>query len=66
MEPNERLSAWLKAANMTQAEMARKCGYDRGNFHRLLNGKLRPSLHLAFAIERETKGAVPADAWVRQ
>jgi len=44
--------------------MARRCEYDRSNFHRLLSGKLMPSLALAARIERETNGAIPAVAWV--
>ena len=63
MTPHNKLSAWLAAANVSQAEMARRCDYDRSNFHRLLSGKLTPSLALAARIERETKGAVPAIAW---
>jgi len=63
MAPHNKLSAWLSAANISQAEMARRCGYDRSNFHRLLAGKLMPSLALAARIERETKGDVPAVMW---
>ena len=58
MEPHNRLAAWLQAENISQAEMARRCDYDRSNFHRLLSGKLSPSLPLAARIERETGGAV--------
>lgn len=46
--------------------MARRCSYNRGNFHRLLKGKFRPSLDLAVRIERETGGAIPASAWTEQ
>src|SRR5687768_17381028 len=63
MAPHNKLSAWLAAANVSQAEMARRCEYDRSNFHRLLSGKLMPSLALAARIERETNGAIPAVAW---
>ena len=63
MEPNERLKSWLDAAKISQAEMARRCGYDRHNFHHVLNGKLKPTLTLAVAIERETSGAIPVSAW---
>jgi aspartate carbamoyltransferase catalytic subunit len=63
MEPHNRLAAWLQAENISQAEMARRCEYDRSNFHRLLSGKLSPSLPLAARIERETNGAIPAVAW---
>jgi transcriptional regulator with XRE-family HTH domain len=63
MEPHNKLAALLRAENISQAEMARRCGYDRSNFHRLLSGKLSPSLTLAARIERETNGAIPAVAW---
>jgi aspartate carbamoyltransferase catalytic subunit len=63
MTAHSRLSAWLRAENISQAEMARRCEYDRSNFHRLLAGNLSPSLALAARIERETNGAIPAVAW---
>ena len=63
MAPHDKLSAWLQAQNISQAEMARRCEYDRSNFHRLLSGKLSPSLVLAARIERETNGAIPAVSW---
>jgi aspartate carbamoyltransferase catalytic subunit len=63
MAPHNRLTAWLRSENISQAEMARRCEYDRSNFHRLLSGKLSPSLTLAARIERETNGAIPAVAW---
>jgi len=63
MEPNTRLSSWIVAAGITNAEMARRCEYDRSNFHRVLKGEVAPSLNLAARIERETGGAIPAAAW---
>lgn len=63
MAPHERLKSWLSAAKVSQAEMARRCDYDRSNFHRVLGGSLTPSLGLAARIERETGGAIPAVAW---
>ena len=66
MSANLRLKAWLKAAQVSQAEMARRCDYDRSNFHRVLGGTLTPSLLLAANIERETAGVIPATAWVEQ
>ena len=66
MEPSERLLAYIKAANITKAEMARRCGYDAGNFHRVVHGNSRPSLPMAAAIERETGGLVKAVSWVER
>jgi transcriptional regulator with XRE-family HTH domain len=63
MDTHNRLKSWLDASSITQAELARRLEYDKGNMHRILNGRLRPTLDLAFRIERETGGAIPASAW---
>jgi hypothetical protein len=63
MAPHERLKSWLTAAKVKPAEMARRCEYDRSNFHRLLTGSLTPSLTLAARIERETGGVIAAVDW---
>ena len=64
MDTHHRLVAWLKAAGITVAEFARRCEYDPSNTHKLLKGQIRPTLEMAFRIERVTGGAVPASAWV--
>jgi hypothetical protein len=63
MAPHERLKSWLAAAKIKPAEMARRCEYDRSNFHRVLAGSLTPSLPLAARIERETAGVIAAVDW---
>ena len=63
MSTHNRLKSWLEAASISQAELARRLEYDKGNMHRVLNGRLRPTLALAFKIERETDGVIPASAW---
>jgi DNA-binding XRE family transcriptional regulator len=63
MKPNERLQSWLGAAKMSQAELARRCEYDRSNMHRVLVGRLKPSLTLAAKIELVTKGIISANDW---
>ncbi len=63
MTPVDRLKAWISAAHINNAEAARRSGYDRGNFHRLLNGKLKPSLERAHQIDEMTGGAVPMSSW---
>lgn len=65
MEPNERLKSWIAAAKISNAEMARRVQYDKANFHRILNGDLRPTIDLALRIERETGGTIPMAAWAR-
>jgi transcriptional regulator with XRE-family HTH domain len=63
MSPHETLKKWLKDREIAAAAFARLVGYDRSNFHRLLNGKLRPTLDLAHRIDRETAGKVPMSSW---
>lgn len=63
MEPHDRLKSWIVAAKISKAEMARRVEYDKANFHRILEGALRPSIDLAFRIERETGGTIPMTAW---
>lgn len=58
------LQSWLEANSVTAAEMARRCEYDPSNMSKLLKGTLRPTLEMAFKIERATDGAVPASSWV--
>lgn len=60
------IAAYLKSHELTQAEFARRVGCDRSNFHRIINGRMKPSLDLAVAIERETGGVVTAASWVEQ
>jgi len=66
MEPHDRLKSWIAAAKIPNAEMARRVSCDKGNFHRILNGKLRPSLDMALRIERETAGLIPMSAWAKE
>lgn len=64
MDPRASLKSWLETNDVTAAEFARRLGYDRSNFHRLLNSStFWPTLDLAHAIERETAGAVPLASW---
>lgn len=59
------LKKWLEANQVRAADMARACEYDPSNFSKVLRGKVTPGLQLAVRIEAETKGAVPAAAWVQ-
>lgn len=65
METHLRLRSWLDAANIIPAEMARRVGWHRGNFHKILTGQRIPPLIIAARIERETGGAILASAWVK-
>lgn len=64
MAPNELLKKWIAASEISNAEAARRAGYDRANFHRILQGSSRPSMTLAHRIEVMTEGKVPMSAWV--
>lgn len=63
MAPNEALRNWIASEGISHAEAARRAGYDRSNFHRLLAGRLKPNIDLAHAIEEMSGGAVPMAAW---
>lgn len=55
-----RLRAWMKDEGLTQAKVAERLGVSQGAVSQLLNGTTAtPSLPLAQALERETKGWRP-------
>jgi len=64
METHIRLQDWLDANSVRQSALADRCGYDRGNFNRILRGTATPTLQLAVLIERETGGIIKAVEWV--
>lgn len=64
MAPNEKLKAWIADENISNAEAARRAGYDRSNFHRIIEGRSKPSLELAHQIDAMTAGRVPMSDWV--
>jgi transcriptional regulator with XRE-family HTH domain len=58
------LSAYLCSANISQKAFAELVEIDKSVVSRLARMEIRPSLDLAFRIERVTNGAVPASSWV--
>lgn len=58
------LKTYLAEAGETQTALAEKAGTTVATISRLAAGKLKPSLDLAHAIERETGGKVPTEIWV--
>ena len=64
MTTHHRLDAWLKQTGTTSAEFARRCEYDPSNMAKLVKGRIRPTLEMAFKIERATDGVIPASSWV--
>lgn len=64
MAPHEALKKWIEDQDgLTSAEFARRVGYDRSNFHRILTGGSKPPLPLAVEIEKQTDGAVKVEGW---
>ena len=57
------LAQFLDRSGISCAEFARRLGVTDSAVWRWANGRRSPSLGLAFAIERETHGAVPARSW---
>ena len=60
------LAAHITATGQSQAALASDLGISRSHMSELVSGAKKPSLDLAFAIERATGGAVPASSWVDQ
>lgn len=60
------LAAYLAQKNMTQAQLAEMVGVSRAYMSQLVKGPKTPSLAVASAIERATKGRVKASDWVQQ
>ncbi len=58
------LTEYLEAMSISQKAFADLVGVDRSIISRLSRREMRPSLELAFAIERATGGAVAANSWL--
>lgn len=59
-----KLREHLNQARISQVAFADLIGVRQATVSRLCSGEQVPSLELAVRIERETKGAVPANSWV--
>jgi transcriptional regulator with XRE-family HTH domain len=58
------LRTYLSENKISQRDFAQAIGVDQSVVSRLARQSIRPGLDLAFAIERTTKGAVPASSWI--
>ncbi|WP_299558675.1 helix-turn-helix transcriptional regulator [uncultured Sulfitobacter sp.] len=58
------LKKFISQSDCNQAEWAKRIDVSASYLSDLLRGKKRPSLDLAFRIERATCGAVPASSWI--
>lgn len=61
----QKLTRWLKKANISQAALARAVGVERETVRLWLAGTRIPQLRHAFAIEDLTSGAVSARDFLR-
>jgi transcriptional regulator with XRE-family HTH domain len=57
------LAGWIDSSGMTRREVAERLGLAETSLNRLCRGDRRPGFELAFAIEKMTKGKVPAAFW---
>lgn len=57
------LSDYMDREGINDADFAPRIERDRSLVNKLRRGIVRPTLDLAAAIERETGGAVPMQAW---
>lgn len=60
--PRERLALWIERSKINQLEAARIIGIDPTQLSQILNGKRRPGLDNATAIERKT--GISVHDWV--
>ena len=58
------LKDYISQAETTREAVAEHLRISRSYLSLLENGKKQPSLALAVAIERYTKGAVPVSSWI--
>lgn len=58
------ISTYLADAKISQAQLARQANISRSYLSELVNGAKVPSLKVAMAIERATRGKVKAASWL--
>lgn len=60
----DRLAKHLEELGIAQRAFAARVGCSPSHLSDILSGRRAPGLSLAVAIQRETNGAVPVDAWI--
>jgi plasmid maintenance system antidote protein VapI len=58
------LSEWIAREGLTKSAVAASLCMTRGALSNLCNGRFKPSLETAVAIERLTEGKVPPSSWL--
>src|SRR5688500_4145531 len=77
MKLRQRIQAALRASGMSQAELARACGSDKGNRSRLLSGRGQSPMisvtklervldHLGLALKYESELPTDQPAWMTE
>lgn len=59
------LDVYMKREKVSDADLSAKINRDRSIVSRLRRGKITPTLEIAAAIEKATKGRVPMASWVK-
>lgn len=59
------ITEYMKSEGLTQRETARRLGMDEGQFSRYVNGRQRPGIPTAVAIEKATGGKVDVSSWMK-
>ncbi len=59
-----KLSTWMDSQGLTRDAVATRLKIQRTYLDKLCRAESRPSLELAFEIEKLTRGAVPASDWL--
>lgn len=58
------LKKYRQDAAILQEDFAKLVGVSQGAISKIECGETKPSLDLAFTIQRVTNGAVPAESWI--
>lgn len=58
------LDTYMRRERITDAVMAAAIGKDRSLVTKLRKGSVRPTIEVAGALERESGGAIPMQAWL--
>ena len=59
----DRIRAYLTETGRTQRALAAQLGISPSHLSEIVSGRKRPSLDVAFDIERATGGMVPVQSW---
>jgi transcriptional regulator with XRE-family HTH domain len=59
----KRLGDYLAQKKQSQRDFAHRVGSHQSIISRIVAGKIRPGIDLAYSIEAETNGSVKASSW---